>query len=105
MLLDSGRFRLELRPGVRVLTCTKWGRGIEVAAPARVLIVRNYRSVKGAKRSIIVVEVRKRLRERRLTAILRKLGSLGKSLRPPLRTRILRDAELVHRIGQLWTGV
>lgn len=100
----SGGGSVAVKRGSRVLMCTTyWGKATRVTAPARVLEIRRYRSSRGAQRMIVVVEVRKYLRERPLGALLRKLGRVGKPLRGLAGAKRLRDPELVYKLGQLWS--
>src|SRR5437899_9375670 len=98
-MIFAGRVGLSkaLKRNVRVLMCTKDSRGgIRVTAPARVLELRRYRSSLGSERTIVVVEVRKFIRDKSLTDVLRALGPIGRSLRSVRGARPLRDTSLVY---------
>jgi hypothetical protein len=102
----KGRPSKALKKHVRVLMCTKDSRGgTRVTAPARVLELRRYRSSQGSERTIVVVEVRKFIRDKSLAAVLRALGPIGRSLRSVRGVRPLRDISLVYKLGQLWPKV
>jgi hypothetical protein len=113
-LKDRERFRLDdfrligrvpkaLRIGSRVLMFTaRQGGATEISAPARLLEIRRYKSSRGSTRAIVVVEVRKHLRDKRKADVLRALGSVGRPLRSMRGTRALRDPVLVYQLGQLW---
>jgi hypothetical protein len=75
-----------------------------VALPARVLELRRYRSARGTTRTIVVVEARKRLRERSLSEVQRLLGRSAQTLGKLRGARKLGDAVPVYRVGQLWPG-
>jgi integrase len=75
---DRDKFRLDdfrwstrlprtLKLGSRVPICTTRRNAVtEIAAPARLLESKRYRSSRGASRAIVVVEIRKHLREKSL---------------------------------------
>jgi hypothetical protein len=101
----SGETPKALRVGSRVLRCTDNGRRIMVEPPARILAVRRYRSGRGGRRAMVVVEVRKYTRGRSLSRVLHALGPVGKPLRGFHGCRPLRDQALVYQLGQLWATV
>ena len=99
----SNRLPRTLKLGSRVLICTTRRNGVtEIAAPARLLEIKRYRSSRGASRAIVVVEIRKHLREKKKSVVLKALGSTAKPLRSIRGTKLLRDAALIYRLGQLW---
>ena len=113
ILRSPDRFRLEdfrwtgqtppvLRRYVRVLRCTRNGRRTEIAAPARILQIRRYKSARGTVRSIVVVEVRKYVREKSLSDVQRVLGVKARTLRNVRGARTLRNSALVYGLGQMW---
>jgi hypothetical protein len=86
--------------------CTSNAQGrVDVAAPARILRISRYRSLRGAKRAIVTVEVRKFVREKRLKDLLRVLGQEKAPLRSLRGVKPLRSNELIYRLGQLWPSV
>ena len=94
-----------LRPGNRVLICDGRGRTATVTAPGRILVVRRYRSRRGASRALVVVELRKYVRERRLQAAIDALGGPGQPLRHLRNAKQLKDPKLLYALGQLWPNV
>lgn len=97
----TGRLPAWLRPGIRVLACAKTrGKIAAVAAPARVLHIRRYRSARGGKRALIFLERPKWSREKSITTLTRQLGE-GRLLLNVKGSRLL-SAELGRRIGALW---
>lgn len=99
----DGRVPKALRFGSRVLMCTARSSGAtDITAPARVLEIRRYKGSRGGWRAIIVVEVRKHLREKRKSMVLKALGASGKPLRSMRRMIVLTNATLIYRLGQLW---
>jgi hypothetical protein len=113
-MADSARFRMEdfrwtgrpsklLKKGVRVVMCTSNAHGrVDLTAPSRVLEVRRYRSRRGAQRTMVVVEVRKFTRERRLRDVLRAVGPDATTLGSIRGAKLLRNQALVYALGQLW---
>lgn len=114
-IADSERFRLDdfrwtgavpktLRRGVRVVMCTSNPHGrVDIAAPCRVLEIRKYRSRRGARRAIVVVEVRKHLREKPFRDVLKAVGPEARELgafRGAFRQ--IRRKSLIYALGQLW---
>lgn len=114
---DTARFRLDefrwsgrgskaLRKNTRVLMCTTDTRGrIRVTAPARILKIRRYRGARGTGRVMVVVEVRKYIREKPMAAVLRALGSVGRPIRGLIGAKPLHNPLLVYKLGQLWPRV
>jgi hypothetical protein len=99
----GGRVPKTLRVGSRVLMCTARPGGItEITAPARLIEIRRYRSSRGAGRAIIVVELRKHLRDKPKSMVLKALGADGRPLRSLRGTTLLRNRALVYKLGQLW---
>ena len=99
----SGRVSKALQVGCRVLMCTKQSSGVtDITAPGRVLEIRRYKGPRGSWRAIIVVELRKHLRDKRKSMVLRALGASGKPLRSMRGTTVLKDAALIYKLGQLW---
>lgn len=114
---DHSKFKLDdfrwtgilpktLKRGVRVLMCTETAHGrVNVTPPARVLEVHRYRSRRGANRAIVVVEVRKYVRDKHLRVLLKALGPTGAPLKALRGAKPLRNSTLVYRLGQLWPTV
>lgn len=113
LMQSPDRFRLDdfrwsgptpsiLKRYVRVLRCTRDGRRTEIAAPARILQIRRYKSAQGTVRSMVVVEVRKYVRERSLSEVQRRLGVKARTLRNVRGARRLGNAALVYGLGQMW---
>jgi hypothetical protein len=108
--LDSfrwdGSLPRALRVGQRVLRINRNGNRVRtVSAPARVLAFRRYRGSKGAARAMVVIEVRKYLRDKSLSSVIRKIGSGAKLLRDVQGQREIHNADLVYRLGQVWPRV
>jgi len=97
-----GRLPHAFRRGVRILQiCTDGGINL-VYPPARLLEIRRYASNRGGRRSMVCVEVPKRLRPRSLSEVLRRLGPSGRILRGLRRIRRVADPGLVYDLGRLW---
>ena len=83
--------------------CTSNSHGrIDVSAPARVLEIRRYRTRRGGRRMIVVVEVRKFARDRHLRTVLKAVGPSGIALKSVRGAVPLRNQTLIYRLGQLW---
>lgn len=88
--------------GQRIIECTKTeNRKVFVSPPSRVVSIRRYSS-KGRKRAIVYLERPRKQRRRKLTAVLKNLGSTAARLGAPRRTKQIRDPELVYELGRLW---
>jgi hypothetical protein len=90
-----------VRPGSRVLCVSQEGRALLVEPPARVLHIQHYKSSRGATRSIIFVERRKRLRAKTWATIVKLIPETS-SLKSVSGTREIRNQNLVRMLGQLW---
>ncbi len=102
--LWSGDLPTSLRPGTRVLRCTEQDDGsVLVAAPARVLLMRKYKSHRGTRRALVFVEVRKRLKERSLKDVISRVPA-ARALRK-LGYRQVRDLDLAVALTRLWPAV
>lgn len=101
-LWNGGRFRDQLKLLQRVLTCTEIRRGkILVAPPAKVLSVRRYKNGR-SKRMIVYHEARKGSRRRNLKNVKLWLGSRATVLAKLKSPRVIRDTQLIYKLGQLW---
>jgi hypothetical protein len=112
-LSDPNGFRLEtirwsstppknLKPGIRLLQLLRTPQRTVVYAPCRVLAIRKYTSTRGTHRAMICVEVRKRLRTRTIGELTRRLGSSARVFRKRRVFHVLRDSQLVLRLGRVW---
>jgi hypothetical protein len=80
-------------------------RRIMVYPPARVLHIRNYTTMKGNRSSIVFLETPKALRRKTLAQVREALGRAGALLHPKSGLTLLRDAQLNHRLHQLWPAI
>ena len=76
-----------------------------VSPPERVLYIKNYTSSKGNRSSIIFLETPKVLRRKTLPQVRKTLGHAAALLRPKSNLTLLRDAQLNHRLHQLWPNL
>jgi hypothetical protein len=99
---SGGRLGEELSRGERVLMSTKLDNGkVLLSPPGRVLNIKKYR-VGGKRRAIIYLAIPANKRRRNQKSFLSALGSLKKSLGDIRRTKRIRDAELVSKIGKMF---
>jgi hypothetical protein len=101
--LSSGsKLREDLRSGDRVLMCTKMENGkVLISPPGRVLNIKKY-VVKGRPRAIVYLAIPTDKRRRNRKSFLSGLGSLKKSLGDMRRTKRIRDAAAVSKIGNMF---
>ena len=76
-----------------------------VSPPERVRYVRNYRNAKGNLRSMIFLEKPKTLRRKTIQQVRQALGRPADLLRRKSGLTLLRDAQLIHRLHQLWPRI
>lgn len=76
-----------------------------VSPPERVRYVRNYRNAKGNLRSMIFLEKPKALRRKTLQRVRKIIGPSAALLRRKFGLTLLRDAQLIHRLHQLWPRI
>jgi len=114
-LRDSKLFRLDdfrlphdvlarsLKVGDRLLRIHTYAtRCVRVTPPARVLEIHPYKSRRGAARCMIVIEVRKRVREKDLATVVGRVGRRAEMLKSIAYYKPIRDTMLVYSLGQLW---
>jgi hypothetical protein len=99
---SGGKLGEELRRGERVLMSTKIENGkVLISPPGRVLNIKKYR-VKGKRRAIIYLAIPTNKRRRNRKSFLSALGNFKKSLGDLRRTKRIRDAALVSKIGNMF---
>jgi hypothetical protein len=76
-----------------------------VSPPERVLYLKNYRNTRGKRSSIIFLEKPQALRRKTLQRVRQMLGSSADLLRRKSSLTLLRDAQLNHRLHQLWPTI
>src|SRR6266851_4416584 len=101
----SGNPPVSLRRGSRVLRCIEQrNRSVLVDAPARVLLIRKYKSRRGTPRAFVFVEVSKRLKERSLKEVISRVPA-ARALRKLASYRQVHDLDLAVALTRLWPTV